>query len=79
MCLTAPSVRIFLVKLSLNGAASGGFNTFYRRTCSNFTMEEFDFIQLFSPATCEAIDSLHEDEINNILHSVSFDMDAVLQ
>ena len=42
-------------------------------------MEDFQSIQLFSPGTCEAIDLLHEDDLNNILQSVSFDMDAVLQ
>ena len=42
-------------------------------------MEDFDTIQLFSPGTCEALDSLHEDDITDLLHSLSFDMDAVLQ
>ena len=42
-------------------------------------MEDFDTIQLFSPGTCEALDSLHEDDLTDLLHSLSFDMDAVLQ
>ena len=42
-------------------------------------MDDIYASQLFSPGTLEAIDMLHDEEINNILDTISFDMDDVLQ
>ena len=40
---------------------------FYRDLLNFYTMDDIYASQLFSPGTLEAIDMLHDEEINNIL------------